>query len=327
MAGFLLIALLLTRPITAAAVALPFALHGLVLLLHSPWERRWRLLSVALAGLVGVGLYLLWQYSLTGDAFLNPYTLWWDYDKIGFGPGFGVTETGHILGNALDNAQISLHAGSYDLFGWGVFSWLFLPFGLWAARRNIPALLLAGVFISLLGVYLAYWIGATLFGPRYYYESLFSLTLLSAAGIAWLAGWPLTQNAKHIPAAGWRKLRPLLVVWLVGLLVGINLTLYTPIRLSGMQDLYSISASDQAPFRQAEVEALAPALVIVHSGRWMEYGALLDLENPALTSPFIFAWSTNPTRDGALNTEFPDRTVYHYYPNRQPFELLSEAKP
>ena len=73
------------------------------------------------------------------------------------------------------------------------YSWIFLPFGLWAARRNPKALLIGSVVISLVLVYMSYWIGATLFGPRYYYEGLFSLTLFSAAGIAWLAGWPISR--------------------------------------------------------------------------------------------------------------------------------------
>jgi hypothetical protein len=65
---------------------------------------------------------------------------------------------------------------------------------------------------------------------------------------------------------------------------------------------------------------MTPALVIVHADRWMEYGALLDLENPELTSPFIFAWVSASARDPGLAADFPDRTVYHYYPG-QPFQL------
>jgi hypothetical protein len=326
-AAALLVALLLTRPLTAAAVALPFVLQGAVLLLRGSGQLRLRLLSVALVGAAGIGLYMLWQYSLTGDAFLNPYTLWWDYDRVGFGPGYGVTESGHSLAKALVNTRLNLYVGTYDLFGWGPLSWLFLPFGVWAARRNSSALLSGSVFLSLLVVYMSYWIGATLFGPRYYFEGLFSLTILSAAGVAWLAGWPTTPHLPYRSAAGWRKLRPLLVVWLFGVLVGFNLTLYAPFRLGSMQGLYNISASDQAPFRQPEVQALAPALVIVRSPRWMEYGALLDLENPELTSPFIFAWNNNPGRDAALAAEFPERMVYYYYPDRQPFQLYSEPQP
>jgi hypothetical protein len=56
-----------------------------------------------------------------------------------------------------------------------------------------------------------------------------------------------------------------------------------------------------------------PALIIVHSNAWHFYGALLELEDPFLTTPFIFAWGQHPTTDAVLQNDFPGRTVYHYY--------------
>ncbi len=276
--------------------------------------------------MVFVGLYLLWQYSLTGNALLNPYTLWWPYDQIGFGPGHGRGAEGHTLHLAWINTRNSLEAGSYDLFGWGGYSWVFLPLGIWATRRNPRGLLVSGVAFSLVLTYTTYWVGAILFGPRYYYEGLYSATLLTAAGIAWLAGWPSKLGDHFTRYHGWWKLRPLLVTLVLGVLVGINLTLYLPSRLSSMYGLYGIEKADQAPFLTPTIQSLAPALVIVHTPRWMEYGALLDLENPQLTSPFIFAWSINPAADAQLEKDFPNRTVYHYYPGK-PFELYEQALP
>lgn len=312
--------LILTRPMTALAVAVPFGIHGLYLLIRSDARTRLRLLFFGLTAIFFVGLYFLWQYSLMGDALLNPYTLWWPYDRLGFGPGHGRGTVGHTLDLAWINTRHSLNAGSYDLFGWGSYSWVFLPFGLWAARRNPRGLLLGSVIVSLVLVYMTYWIGATLFGPRYYYEGLFSLTLFSAAGIAWLAGWPARTRETFVRYTGWRKLRPLLVTLLLGVLVGINVMLFLPVRLGGMYALYNIELADQKPFLTPASQSLTPALVIVHSARWMEYGALLDLEDPELTTPFIFAWSISTFTDSLLTNDFPDRTVYHYYPE-QPFQL------
>jgi hypothetical protein len=326
LAGLALGGLILTRPFTALAVALPFGTHGVYLLIRSDTRTRLRLLLIALIGVFFVGVYLLWQYSLTGDALLNPYTLWWPYDQVGFGPGYGRGAAGHTLEMAWINTRYSLDIGRNDLFGWASFSWIFLPFGLWSARRNTKGLLIGSVVVSLLLVYMTYWIGATLFGPRYYYEGLFSLTLFSAAGIAWLAGWPIRAGISVVRYTNWRKLRPLLVTLLLGVLVGINLTLYLPIRLEGMVGLYDIERADQEPFLSPAAQSLAPALVIVHSARWMEYGALLDLEDPKLTTPFIFAWSISPSTDSMLAKDFPDRSVYHYYPEL-PFKLYTEPLP
>jgi hypothetical protein len=308
---------------TALAVAVPFAVHGLYLMIRSDSQTRMRLFVFALMAILFIGLYFLWQYSLTGNAFLNPYTLWWPYDKVGFGPGHGRGPAGHTLQLMLDNTRNSLNSGSYDLFGWGSFSWIFLPFGLWAVRRNPKGLLLGSVIVSLFLIYMTYWIGAILFGPRYYYEGLYSLTLLSAAGIAWLAGWPMKQGEAFVRYSGWHKLRPLLVTLLLGVLVGINLMLYLPLRLGGMVALYDIERADQEPFLTTTAQSLTPALVVVHTDRWVEYGALLDLEDPELTTPFIFAWSLNPSIDALLANDFPNRTVYHYYPGR-PFQLYKE---
>jgi 4-amino-4-deoxy-L-arabinose transferase-like glycosyltransferase len=314
---------LLTRPFTALAVALPFSIHGIVVFIRGDVRTRLRLIVFGLIAVLSVGVYLLWQHALTGNALLNPYTLWWPYDQIGFGPGHGRGVTGNTLSQAWLNARNSLEAGSYDLFGWGGYSWIFIPFGLWAARRNPKGWLIGSVAVSLVLVYMAYWIGATLFGPRYYYESLYSATLLSAAGIAWLAGWPSRLGLTYVRQTHWLKLRPLLITLALGILLGLNLALYLPVRLGGMVNLYDISRADQQPFLTQTTQALAPALVIVHTAHWMEYGALLDLENPELTTPIIFAWSISPLEDLMLGTYFPGRTVYHYYPG-QPFQLYTE---
>ena len=56
----------------------------------------------------------------------------------------------------------------------------------------------------------------------------------------------------------------------------------------------------------------------------MEDGALLDLEDPELITPYIFVWSLSPSIDAALANDFPSRADYHYYPG-QPFQLYIEA--
>ncbi len=376
-AGCALGVLILTRPYTAFALSLPFGLHGLYLLLRGDRDTRLRLLVLGILVLLFIASYFLWQYALTGDFWLNPYTLWWSYDKVGFGPGHGHTETGHTLRKAYVNTRHSLRVGIYDLFGWGAFSWIFLPFGLWAARRNYRALLLASLFPSLVILYLAYWIGSWLFGPRYFYESLYALTIISAAGIATLAGWPVNaghpdpgsqdssvslDKGKNIYKAGfpliaavarlrsrlgtwfrtrlprrsdlsdlarrcrWGILRPSLVAGLLAFLILINLRYYTPMRLSGMHGLYGISRANQEPFLAPETQSYAPALIVVHSERWMGYGSLLDLQDPLMTTPFVFAWSIGPSVDAKLGADFPGRAVYHYYLD-EPYIFYTAPRP
>ncbi len=326
-AGLCLGVLILTRPLTAVGLVLVFVPHGIYLWLCRGWEDRRRMLVFMAIVLALSSLYVFWQYALTGDPWLNPYTLWWKYDKVGFGPGFGRLEEGHTLDQARINTRFSLWIGWHDLFGWGRFSWIFIPFGLLAIlrHRQWKALLLAAVYPSLVLIYLAYWIGSSLFGPRYYYEGLYSLTLLSGAGIAFLAGWPTHPSESWKRYTGWWRVRPLLVTSFLLLLVSANLIYYVPVRLGGMYGLYGITRSRLDPFQTSEAQALAPALVIVHPDEWTEYGALLELQDPSLSGPFLIVISRGKNPDTALEREYPNRTVVHYYPD-EPYTFYNSPR-
>jgi hypothetical protein len=319
-AALLLAALVLTRPFTALAVAVPFALHGLYRLVAGDWQIRRRLLVfVLLAGSLSL-LHLAWQVAVTGDPFLNPYTLWWPYDKIGFGPGVGRLPQGHSLHQAWINTKFSLRVGYWDLFGWPRLSWLFLPVGLsvlwFKSARRLEGLLLVGVLASLVVAYLAYWVGASLYGPRYYYEGLTGAVLLTALGVAFLAGWPVRPQETWSPPTGWRRFRAPAVAALLALLVGFNLLFYLPARLQAMSGLYGVSRAYQQPFLTPAAQQLTPALVIVHPQKaWIEYGTLLELQSPFMDSPFVFVYARGAEQDRAVAALFPERTILHYYPD------------
>ena len=145
--------LLLTRPLTALGVALPMVIYsGYRVLVGTAHERRVNLALAALTLLIG-SLLLLWQAALTGDPWQNPYSLWWPYDHLGFGPGIGVTESGHNLSWARYNTRFSLRAGMHDLFGWPWLSWILLPFGLFASHRKPANWLSFGIFPALIMAY------------------------------------------------------------------------------------------------------------------------------------------------------------------------------
>ncbi len=314
-AGLALGTLVLSRPFTALGVAIPFGIHGLILLFQSTPIIRKRIVSVGLVVLLVGSLYFLWQYAVTGDPLLNTYTLWWEYDRVGFGPGVGVLKQGHSLRQAWQNLKLSLNAGYSDLFGWLKASWIFLPFGLWAVRKQKQAKLIACVFPALVILYLGYWIGAWILGPRYYYEGLFSLTILTAAGIAYLAGWlPENKEQGAIHQGRW-QLRPLGMTVLVTLLMAGNLIYYIPGRIGHLKGLYGNSRQQLVPFQLPEVKALAPALIIVDTDEWRDYAGLLELASPMLDSPYIFIWSRGTRTNGTIIEAFEDRNVYYYYPD------------
>ncbi len=107
-AGASLGLLALTRPLTAVCVGLPFAIHGLILLVRGDRTTRRNLMLFGFTALAISLLLFVWQYAVTGDPTLNPYTLWWSYDKIGFGPGHGHLTGGHTLDQAWINTRFNI---------------------------------------------------------------------------------------------------------------------------------------------------------------------------------------------------------------------------
>lgn len=182
-------------------------------------------------------------------------------------------------------------------------------------RRNGRALLTVCVFPSLVIFYMAYWVSIWVTGPRYYYEGLPGLMLLIAAGVAWLAGWPTRTDQPWQVYSGKKRLRPLAMAAILILLVSTNLIYFTPLRLGGMRGLYGAQRSQLEPFQSPDALRLTPALIIVHPDHWIEYGSLLELSNPFLDSPFIFVMSRSVEADERVANHFPDRSIYHYYPN------------
>jgi hypothetical protein len=308
-AGLSLGVLVLTRPINAVGIGLPFFLHGLILLIRGDRRIRIRVLTIGLLAVSVGALLFAWQFAVTGDPLLNPYTLWWKYDKFGFGEGHGRWEDGHNLQHAWENLRYSLRAPrgtGGDILGWGSLWWIFLPFGLWSLRGRLSAWLVAGIFPSLLLVYIPYWIGSWQYGPRYYYEGMLSITILSAAGVAWLAGEGT-------------RLRKILTGLALAMLLGYNLFAYLPGRLGEMHGMYNIDRAMLEPFYTVEAQRLSPALVIVHTQKeWTEYGGLLELQNAQLDTPFIFALYRRDSSIAKYSEAFPERGVYHYYPD-EPF--------
>jgi hypothetical protein len=311
----------LTRPLTMAAVSVPFIIQGIILVLRGSKLQRRRIFLIGGIAALLVSLHLVWQMSITGDFFTNPYTLWWLYDKYGFGIDYGVKPGGHTLLQGFYNTKHSLRAGLSDLFGWGTLSWIFLPAGIIRARKSSLGFILVGLFISLVALYSAYWVGSWLLGPRYYFEGLPGLVLISTLGIHWLAGDSKTENEK-IPNMGFGRYRKPLVFGLVLILIFVNAYFYLPQRLGSLQGLYGIERIKMKPFETVEAQEHTPALVIVHSESWMPYGNLLELESPWLDTPFIFAWSLDPYTDHQVTEMYRNqRTIIHYYPEKEPWKL------
>jgi hypothetical protein len=295
----------LTRPWTAVAVALPFTVHAVLLLIRRPRHAGSAIVAIAaIAGVVGL-ILPLWQWAQTGNPLTNLYTLYWPYDRIGFGAGIGVLPGGHTLHQAWINTRQSLWAWQHDLFGWPYLSWLFIPAGLLALRRRAEAWIGIGVFVSLVVLHMAYWVGSWLLGPRYFVEAVPFLAAISAGGIAWAGGWIGRRTRAARP-------RRLAATAAIAVLVTVDALGYLPKRVGGLHGLFGIDRAALSAF-----EAVHPgrALVIVRRDPiWHGYGNLLPLTEPFSPSELLLAYSRGDEIDSALAEDFPGLPVFVYDP-------------
>jgi 4-amino-4-deoxy-L-arabinose transferase-like glycosyltransferase len=304
-AGLALGAAFLTRSLTAIAWAVPPAAFGLgqVLLRRPGWPRY---LLVALGAGSLAAMLPLYQWAVTGDPWLNPYLLWWPYDRLGFGPGAGAMPGGHSPTYAWINLRQDLGRAATDLLGWPGLSWLPLVAGLALhPRRRLDWALLAP-FACLVVAYVFYWIGspARLWGPRYYFEGFAGLWLLAAVGL--LKAWErLARGRVWSP-----RTRVALASGLTLALAAASLALNMPGRLQEAHGFYGITRAQLEPVQEA---GLHNALVIVYAERWLEYGAMLADMSPLLDDDVVYARGSSPAVDEAVMALFPDREVYYLH--------------
>ncbi len=288
----------LTRPLTAVAYAVPFVVYSVVQIFRRREASRY--LLVALGGGATAALLPLYQWAVTGDPWLNPYVLWWPYDRLGFGPGIGAMPGGHSPYYAWLNLKQDLSRAATDVLGWPALSWLPLLLGLVLRPRRAKDFALPMPFVCLVIAYLFYWIGspARLWGPRYYFEGFGGLWLLAAVGLRKVWDWAKGRQ---------RWLRPALAGALA-LMVVVNLGANLPVRLRMAHGFYGITRSQLDPIREAD---LHNALVIIYADRWLEYGAMLAGQSPLLDDDVLFARGSIPEADAAVIADFPGRVVYY----------------
>lgn len=290
----------LTRSLTAVAYAAPFAVYSLVQVLQRKQPNWPNYLLLALSGGAAAALLPVYQWAVTGDPWLNPYVLWWPYDRLGFGEGIGAMPGGHSPYYAWINLKQDLSRSTTDVIGWPGLSWVPLLFGLALQPRRRREWALLAPFVCLVIAYLFYWIGspARLWGPRYYFEGFGGLWLLAALGLVKIWDWAQDRQ---------RWLRPALAGALV-CIIAINLTANIPTRLQEAHGFYGISRAQLAPIEQAD---LHNAVVIVYAQRWLEYGAMLSTMSPNLDDDVVYVRGSGAEVDAAVIAQFPGRTVYY----------------
>lgn len=325
LAGASLGMIAITRPLTAVGVAVPFAVAPFVQLIRQrdvgQLLRTYWPFVVAAAAVTA--LYPLYLWIVTGSPTTNLYTLIWPYDRIGFGPDISHSN-GHDLHQGMVNAKNDLLLWYSDLFGWKNTSWLpLIPgllFGLMDARRREKGwpLLLGGVFVALVVVHLAYWVGAQVYGPRYYYEGLAGLAILAALGLRGsvrvLVNLAHTHRLTLAKGQGTTLNNTWPVYLLLAILISLNMLTYLPNRVNHWHNLYNINRDPIQAVREARQTDYV--LVLVKGGRWVEYGALMSLNSPWLDGPTVVGHYDDLLTLDTVRSLFPDREVLYVEGNR-----------
>ncbi|MBV9281272.1 MAG: glycosyltransferase family 39 protein [Chloroflexi bacterium] len=306
LAGFLAAMAFITRELTAVGVIGPFVLYVLIFR-----YRRWRAYLPALAGAcLPLAFFLVYNWAQVGSPLSSTYTAWDQNFALGFGDHvspLGAFTPADGIWNIYQN-QSMLAA---QLFGWpyGVaLAFAFVPFAVCAARRW-DYLLLAS-FAGVVVVHALYWAPGLMYGPRYYYEALPALLLLTARGVVELGRlplrvWPAFRPGRH-PGAG----AVLPAVLILGL-VSFNLWFYLPAQLPLYRHYNYSSAAELRAVARARVHHALVFVVSHPPGFWASYGNVFFANDPHLRGDIVYARD-----EGDLNS-----LLYPYFPGRAHYRL------
>jgi hypothetical protein len=177
LAGAALGVAFLSRPLTAAAIGLVFAVAAL----RSGGRDAWRsYATAAIAGVTVASVYFVYNAATTGDPLLPGYVKLWGGDH---GLGFHATPWGqlHTPVAGLRNELLDISLLNLALFEWPLPA--LLPIGLgfalgWLSMAWDRRLLAA--FLAIPAAYFFYWHRDAFLGPRFLYSGLALVLPLTA---------------------------------------------------------------------------------------------------------------------------------------------------
>lgn len=308
--------LLLTREFSAALVGLWATAYIAATQWRRLWEYRSRLARDALlaltVALAGCALYLLYNRAQTGSALTTPRVLFSPADHPGFGKGIGFYGQ-HTVAAGFVNLDELLTSLSIDLFGWPFdLTLAFIPLAFLAGRARPRWELFCATTAALLALaQMTYFYHGIYLGPRYLFETLPFLLLLSARGITNLPP-ALVWAGRQLMPDGFASVRAaarLLTLTCVGALVLCNLVYYLPRQLSLHQNFSGLAVAQ--PVDVGAIYRLHPTNAVVVTSDWYVYSYVVwPLNAPSLSGSTLYAYATSPGAVSTLRGEYPGRRFY-----------------
>ncbi|HEX8733593.1 MAG TPA: hypothetical protein VF725_16195 [Ktedonobacterales bacterium] len=287
------------------------------------WRRDWRgplLCGLALyvAALLGVIVSAAYNGALTGDSAVTPRQLFSPGDRYGFGQGVGFYGQ-HTLAAGFVNLDQLLVSLAIGLYGWPFYltlALLLLPF---LARRAVAAdvVMLLGA-AALTFAFVGYFYAGIYLGPRYLYEALPFLLMLTARGWLALAGAGRTSRARGAALAGAPATPSLaaprgagalaLTSTLALALMACWALYYLPRQMALHTNFTGMAAGVTINTAALAHPPLRNALVVTQDGQLYGY-TLFALNDPLLRGNVLYA-DAGPQDYPALRKAFPTRALY-----------------
>lgn len=293
----------------------------------------------ALIMMLSGGLLLGYNASTTGDPFQMPRLLFFAGDRWGFGEDIGFYGQ-HTLAAGLVNLDELLTILAIDLYGWPFYltlAFLTLPFLLRRASAIDWFCLLCFLLIATL--FTGYFYHGIYLGPRYLFETLPFLWLLTARGVlllhemginAFKAGTSIFRSLYRLkpPVRDQQTHISGITLVLVCCLITCNLIYYLPRHIQLYTNYHGMGIERQVDTTAIYQSSLQNALVVT-GDPYLYQMVLFPLNDPLLQGEIIYAKVNSVNDIAKLRASFPGRTIYHLQVDedgRVHFTELSEQR-
>jgi nitrate reductase NapE component len=310
--------------LTRDQVVILFVVIVLLGVLLLSWRRlrtdhhRWIIPGILFLAIIlaFVGIDIGFNALLTHNPWVTPRSLFLAGDHWGFGPDIGFYGQ-HTVAAGLVNLDELLTILAIDLYGWPFYltlAFIPLPFLTRQATRVDWFCLISTTI--LMSAYIGYFYHGIYLGPRYFFETLPFLLILTARGILTLAatgtqvGCALRKHwYRRSAVVRTRTAVSIPTLILVTLLVLCNLLYFLPRQVELHQNYSGLPSWYHIDLTKVYNPPLHNALVV--TGDYTVYQLVLfPLNDPLFHGDVIYAWANSASDYAELRAAFPGRLIF-----------------